>query len=79
VFLCAWLESTISGYIRQYERFGIGRLLGSPGEIADIPHLLRTQDMGAPAPGAEWKALDPREFRGLLSGKRAPAGETTAP
>jgi hypothetical protein len=78
VFLCAWLQLAISGYIQQYEKFGIARVLNSPAEIADIPRWLETQGGFTPVPEQVWKALDAREFQGLLRGRRTPAGETTA-
>jgi hypothetical protein len=43
VFLCAWLRDPHSGYVSQYERFGVGQLLRSSEEIAEIPRLLGGQ------------------------------------
>jgi hypothetical protein len=40
VFLCAWLRETTSGYLEQYARFGVGEVLQSVEEIAEVPHLL---------------------------------------
>jgi hypothetical protein len=40
VFLCAWLRDPYSGYVQQYARFGVGHVLESPEQIAEIPRLL---------------------------------------
>src|SRR5438105_7439725 len=40
-FLCGWLEYSQYGYIEQFERFGVGQVLRSPEEIAEIPQLIR--------------------------------------
>jgi hypothetical protein len=40
VFLCAWLRDPWSGYVQQFARFGIGRVLESAERIAEIPKLL---------------------------------------
>ncbi len=40
-FLCGWLEYSHYGYIEQFERFGVGQVLRSPEEIAEIPQLIR--------------------------------------
>jgi hypothetical protein len=44
VFLCAWLRDAYSGYVPQYTRFGIGHVLESPEQIAQIPGLLENRN-----------------------------------
>jgi hypothetical protein len=44
VFLCAWLRDPYSGYVQQYARFGVGRVLKSAEQISDIPQLLEDRD-----------------------------------
>lgn len=44
IFLCTWLRDAYSGYVQQYAKFGVGYALKSPGQIADIPHLLKTHN-----------------------------------
>jgi hypothetical protein len=39
-FHCHWLGATSLGYGQQFARFGIGRLLRSTDELAEIPRLL---------------------------------------
>lgn len=43
IFLCGWLRDPFCGYVEQYQRFGVGHLLGSAAEISDIPRLLASQ------------------------------------
>lgn len=43
VFLCAWLRDAFSGYVQQYARFGVGQVLESAEQIADIPRLIAGQ------------------------------------
>jgi hypothetical protein len=39
-FLCEWLGGSRFGYVAQYARFGVGRLLHSAAEVAEIPKIL---------------------------------------
>lgn len=71
VFLLGWLRGSPGGYISQFERFGIARVLHLPAEIASIPRLL---EAASTAPPQLWTRLDPREFEALLSGKIASTG-----
>ena len=38
-FLCEWLNSPY-GYMRQYARFGVGRILNSPEQLNELPRML---------------------------------------
>src|SRR5207237_5360081 len=40
-FLCGWLEYSHYGYIEQFERFGVGQVLRSPVEVAEIRQVVR--------------------------------------
>lgn len=66
VFLCAWLRDSYSGYVQQYARFGIGHLLESAEQIADIPQLLATREKSSQQ--ASSKAIDADDCTQLLSG-----------
>jgi len=35
------MRNPYNGYMRQFERFGVGRVIDSPARIADIPQLLQ--------------------------------------
>ncbi len=39
-FLCEWLNSSPYGYTRQYARFGVGRILNSAEQIAELPRMV---------------------------------------
>jgi len=51
-FLCEWLSVTPFGYIQQYARFGLGCLLHSPSEVAEIPRILAKEMFTPPAGNA---------------------------
>jgi len=68
VFLCAWLRDAYAGYVQQYAKFGVGRVLESPEQIANIPQLLdapidnRTRTHNG-------KGIDPETLRALFSAR----------
>jgi hypothetical protein len=39
-FLCEWFNSSPYGYVRQYARFGVGRILNSPEQLNQLPRLV---------------------------------------
>jgi hypothetical protein len=54
VFLCKWLRELHCAYQEQFARFGIGRVLQTADEIAEIPRLLeswKAEPMPGIAPG----------------------------
>lgn len=73
VFLCAWLRTLETGFVEQFSRFGIGEVLNSPGELAEVPLLLKSFASAPLAKDAIWKAMDPRELHDALSGLRKPS------
>src|SRR5262249_46957783 len=69
-FHCDWLSSTSFGYGEQYALFGVGRLLRSAGEIADIPDQLK--NWGFPTAALDCPPL-PDTLRKLLTRQESPA------
>jgi hypothetical protein len=67
-FLCAWLRDPYSGYVQQYARFGVGHVLHSSDEIAEIPGLLESQNARSPEPQATRRAIDADKLAHLFSG-----------
>ena len=66
-FLCAWLRSPWGGYVQQYARFGIGRILKSADGLSEIPSLLKDNAAALTAdPSKIWHPIDPAELRSLL-------------
>ncbi len=65
VFLCAWLRDSYTGYVGQYARFGIGRILDSVDQIADIPRLLELPSPALPAKNKLRQTMDPEMLRDL--------------
>ena len=68
VFLCAWLRDPYSGYVQQYARFGVGHVLESSEQIAEIPGLLESQYGQSPQPQASRRAVDFDKLAHLFSG-----------
>jgi hypothetical protein len=78
VFLCSWLRDPWSGYVRQYLRFGIGHVLESPEQIAEIPALIEIENPESGRPRAARSGIDTDELAHLFLGKysaRPSAGE----
>lgn len=67
VFLCAWLRDPYSGYVQQYARFGVGHVLESEEQIADIPRLLANDEKMSHQRACS-TVIDSDDFAALLSG-----------
>lgn len=67
VFLCAWLRDGYSGYVQQYARFGVGKVLESSEQIASIPRWLTSRN-GTLQRQVTRRSVDPADFARLLSG-----------
>lgn len=65
-FLCAWLVASHFGYVEQYARFGIGKLLWSGAEISGIPEILAGDPWAKDLPQAEPVPLTAETLRGIL-------------
>jgi hypothetical protein len=68
VFLCEWLRDPYSGYVQQYARFGVGQVLESSEQIAEIPGLLASQYGQSPQPPASRRAADSDILANLFLG-----------
>jgi len=68
VFLCAWLRDSYTGYVQQYARFGIGQILDSAEQFADIPGLLELQSTTSPVTSKLRQVMNPETLRELLCG-----------
>jgi len=66
VFLCGWLRDPYSGYVQQYARFGVGQVLESPEQIAEIPQLLEAQNTCRHTEASE-ESVDSSRLAGLFS------------
>jgi hypothetical protein len=70
-FLCHWLEYFSCGYSEQFCRFGAGVKLGSAGDIASIPEMLKTSKGRAGVPSDLSSPIASARLRELLSGRMA--------
>ena len=68
-FLCGWLEYSHYGYIEQFERFGVGQVLRSPVEIAEIPQLIRRYRQPEVSSNL-WQPVTSARLQELFSGAR---------
>src|SRR5438034_7086774 len=68
-FLCGWLEYSHYGYIEQFERFGVGQVLRSPEEIAEIPQLIRRYRQPEVSSNL-WQPVTSARLQELFSGAR---------
>src|SRR5437867_5980954 len=66
-FLCGWLEYSHYGYIEQFEKFGVGKVLRSPEEIAEIPQLIKHYRQPSVA-GNVWQPITSARLQDLFSG-----------
>ncbi len=68
-FLCGWLEYSHYEYIEQFERFGVGQVLRSPVEIAEIPQLIRRYRQPEVSSNL-WQPVTSARLQELFSGAR---------
>ena len=71
VFLCGWLRDAQSGYQEQFLRFGVGEVLESVEQIAEIPMRLREQAEWTSRARQIWRPLAAEELEVLFSGARS--------
>lgn len=67
-FLCEWLVVTPFGYIEQYARFGVGRLLRSPADLAQIPRILSEEPIQQAAAAGVGPRIEPGALQALFTG-----------
>jgi hypothetical protein len=74
-FLCEWLVVSGFGYVQQFDRFGIGRLLHSLAELNEIPRLLAEWDYASGATLDNDEASTAETLRRLLKSQPVSASE----
>ena len=65
VFLCAWLRDPYSGYVRQFARFDVGRVLQSPEELGQIRQRLEGRVTDRQVPDEKKKS---EQFEAAVAG-----------
>ena len=68
IFLCGWLQDSFTGYVRQYERFGVGYVLKAAAQLAGIPHLLESRPLEFNAHPTLLCPVAPEVLHDLLAG-----------
>jgi len=66
-FFCGWLRHAYSGYVPQYVRFGVGRMLEFPDELLRIPDMLGAAMPGADIASGLVQAISPEALAEVLS------------
>lgn len=69
-FLAGWLEYWPYGYVEQFGRFGAGRILNSPAEVALIPEMLKDYHISRESLREIWQPIAPARLEELLSGSK---------
>jgi hypothetical protein len=67
-FLCGWLEYWPYGYIEQFSRFGVGHVLKSAVELANIPEIVERYSVSPELVRDLWQPISAARFKELLSG-----------
>lgn len=67
VFLCGWLRHAYSGYALQYARFGVGRILKSAADLANIPGMIEDAMPGPGVASQLVQAISPDALGELLT------------
>ena len=65
-FLCGWLRHAYAGYVPQYVRFGVGRMLEFPDDLLRIPDMLSAAMPGADTARRLVQAISPEALSEVL-------------
>jgi hypothetical protein len=65
-FLCGWLRQAYAGYVPQYVRFGVGRMLEFPDDLLRIPDMLRADMPGPDTARRLVQAISPEALSEVL-------------
>ena len=69
-FLCGWLDFTGTGYLRQFARFGVGRVLSAPEDIESIPQMVADYRPDSAVIERLWHESDTADLDEVLFGTR---------
>jgi hypothetical protein len=69
-FLCKWLECWPFGYVEQFSRFSIGKVLHGPEDITTIPEYLRTYSVSGGVREACWQPASRGRLREIVNSSR---------
>jgi hypothetical protein len=69
-FLCGWLDFMGMGYLQQFARFGVARVLNTPEEIEQIPEMVAGYRFVPATLERLWHEADPTQLDEILFGTR---------
>ena len=67
-FVCGWLDFTGLGYLDQFARFDVARVLPAPGDIERIPEMIAEWRWDANKLERLWRRCDSQQLEQLLFG-----------
>jgi hypothetical protein len=76
VFMCGWLRHAYCGYMRQFARFGVGRILDSADDLLGIPEMTRA---ASPIAGVAKRLSQPIAAEALADALRQPVNSCGSP
>jgi hypothetical protein len=68
-FLCGWLDFMGLGYLQQFERFGVGRVLNTPDSMEQIPEMVAGYG-SVSSTERIWHEADPAQLDEIMFGIR---------
>jgi hypothetical protein len=68
-FLCGWLDFMGFGYLQQFERFGVGRVLNTPESLEEIPEMVAGY-RSVPSMERIWHQANPAQLEEIMFGTR---------
>jgi len=69
-FLCGWLDHAGMGYLQQFGRFGVARVLEGPEDIARIPEMVAGFRPDPATLDRLWNAADSAQLEHIMFGAR---------
>lgn len=71
-FLCGWLDFMGAGYVQHFARYGVGLVLNSPDQVANIPAMVSTYRPDPTALDRLWHEADISRLDEIMFGTRQP-------
>ena len=70
-FLCGWLDNAGMGYLQQFSKFGVARVLESPDDIAQIPEMVAGFRLDLTTLERLWHAANSTQLEQIMFGNRS--------
>jgi hypothetical protein len=70
-FLCGWLRHSYSGYVPQYVRFGVGRMLESADQLSQLPQMMLADITIPGTPREQMQSISSDELSEIVCRRRS--------